>query len=230
MKQGSLHPTTQFLRRTIAVFKDLGFEVVDSPEITTEKHNFDDVRTPANHPARDMHDTFWLTDGRLPRTHTSAYQVPSMKNRKPPVRLLIPGRVFRNESTDSTHETSFYQLEGFVIDKNISLAHLKWTLTNFAEEIYGADTEVKFVPAYFPFVEPGLEMYVKVNGSWLEMLGAGMIHPGVLENMNVDPNRYQGYAFGLGIDRLVMLAHGIDDVRRFYRGNLRFLYQFGVGQ
>ncbi len=227
---GSLHPTTQYLRRAIHVLQELGFVVVDSPEVTTERHNFDDLLIPKEHPARDMQDTFWLTDGRLPRTQTSAHQIPAMRHRKPPVRLIIPGRVFRNESTDSTHETTFYQLEGVAIDSKVSLAQLKWTLEHFAKALYGADLETQFVPAYFPFVEPGLEMYAKVRGAWIEMLGAGMIHPEVLKNMGVNPSRYQGFAFGLGIDRLVMLAHGIDDVRRLYGGDLRFLQQFGGSQ
>jgi len=230
MLTGSLHPTTQYLRRAIQVFEDLGFSVVDSPEVTTEQHNFDDLLIPKEHPAREMQDTFWLKDGRLPRTQTSAFQIPAMQSRKPPVRLIVPGRVFRNESTDATHETTFYQLEGFVIDKETSLAQLKWTLEHFAHTLYGSDIEIQFIPAYFPFVEPGLEMYAKVKGTWVEMLGAGMIHPGVLENMGVNPSYHQGFAFGLGIDRLVMLAHGIDDVRRLYSGDLRFLTQFGGSQ
>lgn len=224
--RGTLHPITQYLRRAMSFFGEMGFDVLDSPEITTEHFNFDALRIPADHPARTMHDTFWLTDGRLPRTHTSAFQIPAMKDHKPPVRLLIPGRVFRNEATDATHETTFYQLEGFVIDETASLAHLKGLLSQFVNHMYGADTEVLFVPAYFPFVEPGIEMHVKVNGRWIEMLGAGMIHPEVLENMGVNPNKYQGFAFGMGVDRLVMLAHGIDDIRHLYGGSLRFLHQF----
>ncbi len=224
--KGSLHPITQYLRRAMAFFTARGFEVLDSPEITTEQHNFDDMRIPADHPARTMHDTFWLKDGRLPRTQTSAYQVPAMKGRTPPVRLIIPGRVFRNEATDATHETNFFQLEGLVIDERTSLAHLKGTLSEFVAELYGSDTKTLFVPAYFPFVEPGLEMYAKIGEQWVEMLGAGMIHPDVLDTMGVDPKKFQGYAFGMGIDRFVMLAHGIDDVRHFYAGSLRFLHQF----
>ncbi len=226
VRQGSLHPITQYMRRSLAFFLERGFEVVDSPEITTERHNFDDLRIPADHPARTMHDTFWLTDGRLPRTHTSAYQIPAMKGRTPPVRLVIPGRVFRNEATDATHETNFFQLEGLVVGESVSLAELKGMLTDFISHMYGSDTETLFVPAYFPFVEPGLEMHARIKGAWVEMLGAGMIHPGVLERMGLDPNTVQGFAFGMGIDRFAMMAHGVDDVRQFYGGSLRFLNQF----
>jgi phenylalanyl-tRNA synthetase alpha chain len=150
-----------------------------------------------------------------------------MKNRKPPVRLVIPGRAFRNEATDQTHETLFLNFEGVAIGEDVSLAHLKGTLTHYIKTMYGSDIELKFVPAYFPFVEPGLEVYMRREGKWLEMLGAGMIHPGVLKNMGVDADKYQGFAFGMGIDRFVMLAHGIDDIRHLYSGNLRFLRQFG---
>lgn len=230
MTAGSLHPITQYLRRAIAVFKGMGFTVLDSPEIVSEQHNFDDLRVAADHPARRMQDTFWLKDGRLPRTQTSAHQVPGMQDKTPPVRLLVPGRVFRNEATDATHETTFHQLEGFVIDESTSLAHLKDTLTRFLQAMYGADTDVRFVPGYFPFVEPGLEVFMRWGDTWLEILGAGMIHPEVLEKMGVDPERYQGFAFGMGVERLVMLGHGIDDIRHFYSGNLRFLKQFEVQQ
>lgn len=208
------------------LFTRQGFDVVDSPEVTTEQHNFDDLLIPADHPARSMVDQFYLKDGRLPRAHTSAHQIPSMLKRTPPVRLIIPGRVFRNEATDSTHEIMFYQLEGFVIDTAVSLARLKGTLELFLKQMYGAEIPVRFVPSYFPFVEPGLEVFIQVNGRWLEMAGAGMIHPGVLQNMGVDPEQYQGFAFGLGIDRLVSVSYGIDDIRHFYSGNLRFLRQF----
>lgn len=223
---GNLHPITLYLRRAMATFKALGFTVLDSPEVTTERHNFDDLLVPANHPARSMQDTFWLTDGRLPRTHTSAFQIPAMKDHTPPVRFIVPGRVFRNEATDATHETTFYQLEGFVIDKDTTLAELKWTLLKFIEEMYGSDIQTRIVPSYFPFVQPGIEISIYLNGRWLEILGAGMIHPGVLKNMGLNPEEWQGYAFGLGIDRLAMLAYGITDVRELYSGNLRLLTQF----
>jgi phenylalanyl-tRNA synthetase alpha chain len=173
-----------------------------------------------------MHDTFWLTDGRLPRTHTSAYQIPAMQGRTPPVRFVVPGRAFRNEATDATHEIMFMNFEGIAIDRNVSLAHLKGTLLRFMREVYGADADVRFVPSYFPFVEPGLEIYTKIKGRWVEMGGAGTIHPRVLTNMGVDQTKYQGFAFGMGIDRLVMMKYGVEDVRHLYSGNLRFLGQF----
>lgn len=229
MMPGSLHPITQYLRRAIAVFKDMGFTVLDSPEVTSERHNFDDLRMPKDHPARRMQDTFWLIDGRLPRTHTSAHQIPAMKNATPPVRFVIPGRAFRNEATDATHEIMFLNFEGVAIDERgkITLAHLKGTLLKFLKTMYGADVAVKLVPSFFPFTEPGLEIYAKVKGRWIEMGGAGMVHPGVMTNMGLDPEKFQGFAFGMGLDRLVMLQHGIDDIRLFYSGNLRFLKQFG---
>lgn len=223
---GTLHPITLYLRQAIDVFHSLGFSVLDSPEIVTERNNFDDLLIPRNHPARGMHDTFWLTDGRLPRTHTSAFQIPAMKDRTPPVRFIVPGRAFRNEATDATHEIMFVNFEGVAIAENVSLAHLKGTIQTFIQLLNGADTNVKFVPSYFPFVEPGLEVYAKVRGQWIEMGGAGMIHPGVLKNMGVDPKKYQGFAFGFGLDRLVLLKYGIEDVRLLYSGNLRFLGQF----
>lgn len=226
MKPGTLHPITQYLRRAIHVFSQMGFEVLDSPEIVTEKNNFDDLLIPPDHPARTMHDTFWLKDGRLPRTHISAYQIPSMRDRKPPVRLVMPGKVFRNEATDATHEIMFTYLEGMVIGPDATTAALKGTLAEVLRRLFGSAVEMKFIPSYFPFVEPGLEVWMKRNDRWLEMLGAGMIHPGVLTNMGLDPDQYQGFAFGFGIDRMVILQHGIDDIRHFYSGNLRFLRQF----
>ena len=225
---GSLHPISLYLRQAIAVFHGLGFEVLDSPEIVTERNNFDDLLIPPTHPARSMHDTFWLIDGRLPRTHTSAFQIPAMKDRTPPVRFVVPGRAFRNEATDATHEIMFVNFEGVAIGEDVSLAHLKGTIQAFLQALNGADTEVKFVPSYFPFVEPGLEVYAKVRDRWIEMGGAGMIHPGVLKNMSVDQQKFQGFAFGFGIDRLVLLKYGIEDIRLLYSGNLRFLQQFVV--
>ncbi len=226
MQRGTLHPITQYLRRAMDVFSQLGFEVLDSPEIATEKHNFDDMLIPADHPGRNLQDTFWLKDGRLPRTHTSAAQVPSMQGRKPPVRFIIPGRVFRNERTDARHETTFYNLEGLVIEEAANLASLKGTLIEFFRAMYGDTQTIRFMPDYFPYVEPGIQAFTNFQGKWMEVLGAGMVHPRVLENMGVNPSQYQGFAFGMGIDRMVMLAHGIDDIRYLYSGNLRFLRQF----
>lgn len=228
MQPGTLHPITQYLRRAMAVFKEMGFTVLDSPEIVSEQHNFDDLRVGKDHPARRMQDTFWLIDGRLPRTHTSAHQIPAMKGQKPPVRFVIPGRAFRNEATDATHETMFLNFESLAFDKigSVTLADLKGTLQHFLTTMYGSDVPLKFVPSFFPFTEPSLEIYAQVRGRWIEMGGAGMVHPEVVQNMGLDPNKYQGFAFGMGIDRLVMLQHGIDDIRYLYSGNLRFLKQF----
>ncbi len=224
---GSLHPITILIRQAVVVFEKMGFEVLEGPEIETEWYNFDSLRVPEWHPARDEQDTFYLEDGRLLRTHTSAMQVRAMERRKPPVRIVVPGRVFRNEATDASHEANFYQLEGFAIDENIQMRHLLGVLSCFVEEIFGK-VEYRFAPAYFPFVEPGLEMSIRLgkDGKWLEVLGAGMIHPEVLKNMGVDPGRFQGFAFGMGVDRLAMLKSGFTDVRLSYRGDLRFLKQF----
>ncbi|MDD3773948.1 MAG: phenylalanine--tRNA ligase subunit alpha [Patescibacteria group bacterium] len=225
---GSIHPLTIFERKAVNFFDSLGFEVVEGEEITTTWYNFDSLRMPKWHPARDAQDTFYTTDGKVLRTHTSAMQVKAMENRKPPVRIIVPGRVFRNEATDASHEANLYQLEGFVVDKNIQMTHLVGTLKSFVKEIYGEKTQVKFVPSYFPFVEPGIEMLIKFpgNGNWLEMLGAGMVHPEVLKNMGVDPKFYSGFAFGMGMDRFTMLASEIPDIRLIYKGDLRFLKQF----
>jgi phenylalanyl-tRNA synthetase alpha chain len=224
---GSIHPLTIFLRQAEKYFASLGFEVVEGPEITDEWYNFDSLRMPKWHPARDAQDTFYTSDGRVLRAQTSAMQVKAMETRKPPVQIIIPGRVFRNETTDATHEAIFYQLEGFVIDKNIKMTHLVGTLANLVKDIFG-EVETKFVPAYFPFVEPGIEMWMKFSGSnkWLEMLGAGMIHPEVLKNMGVDSKVYSGFAFGMGMDRFTMLAAEFNDIRLSYGGDLRFLKQF----
>jgi len=224
---GSIHPLTIFERKAQNYFANLGFEVVEGNEITTEWYNFDSLRVPKWHPARDAQDTFYTTDNKVLRTHTSAMQVKAMENRQPPVRVIIPGRIFRNEATDATHEANFYQLEGFAIDKGIKMTHLVGILTGLVKEIFG-DVEVKFVPAYFPFVEPGIEMLMKFKDdtSWLEMLGAGMIHPEVLKNMGVDANTYSGFAFGMGVDRFSMLAADFSDIRLSYSGDLRFLKQF----
>ncbi|MCD6422432.1 phenylalanine--tRNA ligase subunit alpha [bacterium] len=223
---GSLHPLTIFLRQAISVFEEMGFEVVEGPEIETEWYNFDSLRVPEWHPARDVQDTFYLGDGRLLRTHTSAMQVRAMEKRKPPVRIVVPGRVFRNEATDASHEANFYQLEGFAIDRSITMAHLKGTLVKFVQEIFGEKIEYKFVPEHYPFVEPGMDMAIKVKGKWMEVLGSGMIHPEVLKNMGVNPEKFQGFAFGMGVDRLAMILAGFSDVRLSYRGDLRFLKQF----
>ena len=223
-----MHPIGQFMQKSVKIFEDLGFEVFESPEIETEWYNFDSLRMFSDQPARDIQDTFWLKDGQVLRTHTSAAQVRVMEKRKPPVRILIPGRVFRHEATDASHEANFYQLEGFAIDKNISLADLIGTLEHFMKKIYGGNIKTRIRLGYFPFTEPSMEMDVQWPGSekWEEVLGSGMIHPEVLKNMGVDPNIWQGFAFGMGIDRLMMLAYDIKDIRLSYSGDLRFLKQF----
>lgn len=224
----SIHPIRQFMRKSVRIFEDLGFEVCDGPEIETEWYNFDSLRMFSDHPARDIQDTFWLNDNRVLRTHTSSAQVRLMENRKPPVRILVPGRVFRHEATDASHEANFYQLEGFAIDKNISMANLIGTLEFFMKKMYGSNIKTRVRPGYFPFTEPSMEMDINFSNSdkWLEMLGSGMIHPEVLQNMKLDPKVYQGFAFGMGIDRLMMVDCGVPDIRLSYSGDLRFLKQF----
>ncbi|MBU0597603.1 phenylalanine--tRNA ligase subunit alpha [Patescibacteria group bacterium] len=235
---GHLHPITQFLNKVQDIFMSMGFEVVEGPEVETQKFNFDLLNIPKNHPARDAWDTFYVEGGLLMRTHTSPVQLRAMKKSKPPVRLIAPGRVFRNEATDAGHETNFYQCEGLVIDKCITVANLISTLESFLKQVFGQNVKIRVRPEYYPFVEPGLDVDMQClicGGSgcsvckqrgWLEMLGSGMVHPTVLKNMGVDPAKYSGFAFGLGIDRLMMLYHSINDIRFSYSGDSRFLEQF----
>jgi len=235
---GHLHPITQFLRKVEDIFISMGFEIVDGPEVETPEYNFDLLNIPKNHPARDVWDTFYVEKGFLLRTHTSPVQIRAMEKRKPPIRLIVPGRVFRHEATDAGHETTFYQCEGLVIDQCITVANLISTLDSFLKEIFGPKVKTRVRPEFYPFVEPGMDidmqcLICKGKGcsvckqrGWLEMLGSGMVHPTVLKNMKVDPDKYSGFAFGLGIDRLMMLYHGINDIRLSYKGDLKFLEQF----
>lgn len=224
--KGNLHPITQFVKEAVKIFSDLGFDVYEGPEAESEWYNFDALNVPASHPARDTQDTFWLTDGRVLRTHTSNAQVRYGESHKPPIKAVFPGTVYRNEATDSKHETTFVQLEGLYIDKNVKVGHLKWALETFFQKLYGPETKIRLKPSFFPFVEPGFEVDVKKDGKWFELLGAGMVHPKVIQNMKLDPDKYSGWAFGMGIDRLVILKYGIDDIRHFRSGDLRFLKQF----
>lgn len=224
--KGSLHPITHLLRQTIKIFEPMGFEVFEGPEVDTEWYNFDALNMFADHPARDMQDTFWLTDGRVLRTQTSNGQVRYGKSHKPPFRILSPGQIYRNEATDFKHEAAIFQLEGLVVEKGIKVGHLFKTLESFFKKMYGESTEVRFYPSFFPFVEPGFEVSAKHNGRWLELLGAGMVHPQVIKNMGIDPEKYSGFAFGMGVDRLAMLKYGIEDIRLLRSGDMRFLKQF----
>jgi len=240
-KRGHLHPLSLVLFQINQIFTELGFTIADGPEIETEFYNFDSLNIPEYHPARDMWDTFWLKPinaKKLLRTHTSPVQVRFMEKHKPPLRIIAPGKVFRHEATDATHEAQFYQLEGLVVGENISLAHLKGTLEDFFEKFFGKKTELRLRPSYFPFVEPGVEIDAscfKCNGSgcstckgtgFIEIMGAGVVHPKVLESSGIDSKKYSGFAFGCGIDRLVMLKYGVDDVRLLYSGDLRLTNQF----
>ncbi len=226
MMKGNLHPITTLVREAIAAFAALGFEVFDGPEVDSEWYNFDALRVPTDHPARDMQDTFWLTDGRVLRTQTSNGQVRYGEKHKPPFRIISPGQIYRNEATDFKHEAAIYQLEGLYVDRNVVVGQLFYILKYFFQKVYGQDVEIKFTPSFFPFVEPGFEVSAKFNGKWLELLGAGMVHPTVIKNMGLDPEKFSGFAFGMGIDRLVMLKYGIEDIRLLRSGDLRFLKQF----
>lgn len=225
----SIHPLNQIISRTEAIFRELGFAVATGPEIETEFYNFDALNIPAHHPARDMWDTFWLkpeNSKKLLRTHTSPVQVRYTETHKPPIRIIVPGKVFRHEATDATHEAQFFQLEGLLIEEGASLANLKYVLEYYFEKLFGEKTPVRFRPSFFPFTEPSVEIDMFYNGKWLEIMGAGMVHPKVLMNMGIDPRAYRGFAFGGGIDRLAMLKFGIPDVRDLYHGDLRLINQF----
>jgi phenylalanyl-tRNA synthetase alpha chain len=231
------------MREARIIFGRMGFAVADGPLLESEWYNFDALNVPKDHPARDMQDTFFVKDapGYVLRTQTSPVQVRYMeaqmkKGNPPPYRIIVPGKVFRNEATDMTHEAEFYQLEGLAIGPDITLGHLKGTIDRFYTELFqGADVEVRFRPSFFPFVEPGVEVDARINGEnvseklrgrWIEMMGAGMVHPNVLRNAGVDPQKYRGFAFGMGLDRLAMLRWEIDDIRHMHSADLRFVTQF----
>ncbi|PYL99689.1 MAG: phenylalanine--tRNA ligase subunit alpha [Verrucomicrobia bacterium] len=237
-ERGALHPLTQMLDRSIAIFRRMGFALAEGPDIETEWHCFDALNTPADHPARNEQDTFYLPDGRLLRTHTSTVQIRTMESAPPPVRVIAPGAAYRRDEIDATHTTQFHQIEGLYVDENVSVADLKGTLEFFLRELFGADTAVRFRPHYFPFTEPSFEIDVKSSAlkggeQWVEVCGCGMVHPAVFEAVNqsrrdngYDPEKWTGFAFGLGMDRLAMILFDIPDIRFFAQNDLRFLRQF----
>ena len=226
---GGLHPVTRTIERISSLFYAIGFEVVEGPEIEDDYHNFEALNIPAHHPARAMQDTFYFPDGRLLRTHTSPVQIRVMKSRRPPLRIIAPGRVYRCDS-DQTHTPMFHQVEGLMVGEGVSFAHLKGILYDFLRHFFEADDlEVRFRPSYFPFTEPSAEVDIRGERGWLEVLGSGMVHPKVLENCGIDSERHTGFAFGMGVERLAMLRYGVDDLRSFFENDLRFLRQFGQG-
>ncbi|AKL94509.1 phenylalanyl-tRNA synthetase alpha chain PheS [Clostridium aceticum] len=238
VKLGKKHPLTQGLDELKNIFIGMGFKIAEGPEVETVYYNFDALNAPSNHPSRDMTDTFYFNKDVILRTQTSPVQVRVMERTKPPIRIISPGRCFRNDTPDATHSPMFHQLEGLVVDKGITLGDLKGTLEVFAKEFLGSNTEIKFRPHYFPFTEPSAEIdascfkcggdgcsFCKGSG-WIELLGAGMVHPNVLRNCGIDPEIYSGFAFGMGIDRLTMLKYGVDDIRLFFENDMRFLDQF----
>jgi len=243
--QGRLHPITQTIRDITGVFRSMGFGVEEGPEVEWERYNFDMLNIPKDHPSRDMWDTLWVDymdqDGTRPmllRTHTSPMQARIMEATDPPVRVIVPGKAFRYEATDATHEWHFQQVEGLAVDEGITFSDLKGTLFEFARQVFGEERRVRFRCDFFPFVEPGVDMSIdcfKCDGEgcricgksgWIEILGAGMVHPAVLEGVGYDSKKYSGFAFGMGVERICMLLHGIDDIRLFYNNDLRFLRQF----
>ena len=227
MGMGGLHPVSRTMERIEQLFRSIGFEVADGPEIETDFYNFTALNQPENHPARSMHDTFYLADGKhLLRTHTSPIQIRYMEQRQPPIRIIAPGRVYRVDS-DATHSPMFHQVEGLWIDESVSFANLKGVLVDFFQRFFeNPELELRFRPSFFPFTEPSAEIDMSFGDGWLEVGGCGMVHPNVLRNVGIDSGRYQGFAFGLGPDRLTMLRYGVKDLRLFYENDLRFLKQF----
>jgi phenylalanyl-tRNA synthetase alpha chain len=235
---GGLHPVSRARRRIEALFRNAGFSVEVGPEVEDDWHNFEALNIPADHPARAMHDTFYFPDGRLLRTHTSPVQIRAMLREQPPLRMIMPGRVYRCDS-DVTHTPMFHQVEGLVVDEGVSFAHLRSVLHHFVERFFERRLGIRFRPSYFPFTEPSAEVDIECvfcsgkgcrvckNTGWLEIAGCGMVHPNVLRNVNIDAERYTGYAFGMGIERLAMLRYGVNDIRLYFENDLRFLRQFG---
>ncbi|WP_349655542.1 phenylalanine--tRNA ligase subunit alpha [Xanthomonas sp. 10-10] len=229
-ERGGLHPVTRTLERIVEIFARLGYELSDGPEIEDDWHNFEALNFPPHHPARAMHDTFYFGDGRLLRTHTSGVQVRYMDAHTPPLRMIAAGKVYRSDS-DQTHSPMFHQVEGLLVDEHSTFADLKGTLSEFVRAFFERDFEMRFRPSYFPFVEPGAEVDIawqQPDGStrWLEVLGCGMVHPNVLRSVGIDPERYTGFAFGLGVERFAMLRYGVNDLRAFFENDVRFLRQF----
>ena len=222
---GGLHPVTLILQEIERLFVEIGFDVVDGPEIEDNYHNFEALNIPEHHPARAMHDTFYFDADLLLRTHTSNVQVRYMNGTQPPIRVIAPGRVYRCDS-DMTHTPMFHQVEGIMVDEGITFAHLKGILEAFVQNIFGEDAQTRFRPSYFPFTEPSAEVDILGGSGWLEILGCGMVHPAVLENVGIDSRKYSGFAFGMGAERIAMLKYGIDDIRMFFENDLRFLNQF----
>ncbi len=238
---GGLHPVTQMIREVTTIFNHLGFQTVEGPEVEYGYYAFDALNIPQDHPARDVWDTIFIVSDQqeiVLRPHTSPMQIRTMERRQPPVRVVVPGRCYRFEAVDATHEWHFHQIEGLAVDEQITMADLKGTLAEFARQLFGHERKVRFRCDYFPFVEPGVDfaidcMFCRGEGcrvckgtGWIEILGAGMVHPQVLRNVGYDPERYTGWAFGMGVERLVMLKYGVPDIRLFYQGDLRFLAQF----
>jgi phenylalanyl-tRNA synthetase alpha chain len=238
LPKGSIHPVSQVMDELAEIFADMGFAVAEGPEIEDDWHNFTALNIPETHPARAMHDTFYFPDGNVLRTHTSPVQIRTMMMEKPPIRVIAPGRVYRSDS-DATHTPMFHQVEGLVIDKGIHMGHLKWTLETFLKAFFERDDlTIRMRPSYFPFTEPSAEVDVSFalengkrvlggTGGWMELLGSGMVHPRVIANCGLDPDEYQGFAFGVGVDRLAMLKYGMDDLRAFFDGDLRWLKHYG---
>jgi phenylalanyl-tRNA synthetase alpha chain len=237
-RPGQLHPLTQIQHELEELFTSLGFAVVDGPEVETEWYNFDALNIPPAHPARDAQDTFWMEDGHLLRTHTSPVQVRAMERFGAPLRIIAPGRVFRNEELDASHEHTFYQLEGMMVDRHVSVGHMLYFMKSLLAAIFGREVTVRLRPGFFPFVEPGFELDIQCllcdgrgcavckQSGWVELLPCGLVHPNVLRAGGLDPEQWNGFAFGLGLTRLVMMRYGIDDIRHLAAGDLRFLRQF----
>ena len=237
VRQGSLHPITQIAQQICDIFIKLGFDIAEGPEVETDYYNFEALNIPKNHPARDMQDTFYISKNIVLRTHTSPAQPRIMEQQKPPVRIIAPGKVYRCDS-DLTHTPMFHQVEGLLVDKGISFGDLKGVLTTFVHQMFDAETSLRFRPSYFPFTEPSAEVDIRCvicrgagcrvcsHTGWLEVLGSGMVHPAVFENVGYDTTRYSGFAFGMGVERIAMLKYRIDDIRKYFENDLRFLRQF----
>lgn len=225
IKRGSIHPVSQTIAEISSFFTGKGFSVASGPEAESDYYNFEALNIPSDHPAKDMHDTFYLDNGDLLRTHTSPVQVRVMEENKPPLRVICPGRVYRKDS-DLTHTPMFHQIEGLLIERGASFSQLKGLLEDFISDFFGPDTDIRFRPSYFPFTEPSAEVDIKWKKGWLEILGCGMVHPNVLEMAGIDSKKFTGFAFGLGPERIAMLKHDIPDLRAFFENDIRFLKQF----